>query len=168
MLHNIALVGFHNHREHSGLQRTWKTSRNSVSAWYIKTCMFSFGSVTDPTELESSRRAVETFKCFFSALFTAHLGLSPCTSPLLYPPHTLYNSQQSLEVQCCLNSKHLPPNYFSLLVHRAEILHHWTTEFIRQQQAYRSSTKPFAAEVCLCGGSIQTTLQKKQRGWFLR
>lgn len=167
MIHKIALVGFQRHWEHWGLQKTWKASRNNVSTQYIKTCTFLFGSVTDPVELGSSRRAAETFKCLPLALFTLHLGLcKPSGPPVLLPfctlPHTLYSSQQCLEVWCCLNSKHLPPSYFSLLVHWAEILHHWTIEFIHQQQAYHGSANLSQLKCTYVRGSTQSTLQKKK------
>ena len=90
VIHKTALVGFQSHRVHSGLQKTWKASRNNVSAQYIKTYMFLFGSVTDPVELGSSRRAAETFKCLPSAVFTLCLGLwKPSGPPVLLPFCTL-------------------------------------------------------------------------------
>lgn len=126
--------------------------------------MVLFGGVAGPAELGSCRRAAEAFKCLPSALFTLHLGLGkPSASHLLYPPHTLYNSHQCLEVQCCLNSKHLPPNYFSLPVHWADSaslnysVYPLTAGLSRQHQ-------PFAANVPLCDGKHPKHSAKKRKG----
>lgn len=40
VIHKITLVGFQSHQEHSDLQKTWKASRNNVSAQYINLHVF--------------------------------------------------------------------------------------------------------------------------------
>lgn len=113
---------------------TLKAPRNDVSAGYVHSCKSLWRGVPMAAWFKQefcTHISVYPFACQHSILGPTRALCSP-RAPLL---HLSYNSEQRLDVRCCASSKHLPPNYFPLPVHRAAIPPCWAAAFIQRQKA---------------------------------